>query len=328
MQGLRQLYGHTGRRSEWKQLVEEIVPYFVHTENDALLPGQENQWSLVTNYRMRLALEERQWGEAERLQNALVDWGRWRATPALARPAEKLDIGERHAIQTLALFLHDLGQIRRELGRAECVAAYKEALKLDEQIGERIAASICAFNLGHAYKDLAALRDLNQAERWYQKSLDLHDEYDRLGRGKCVMQLGIVAHERFRETRTSGKPEEEFFRQAVKRYHETLALLPADAIDDLAVIHNALGTLYSDAGNFDRAVQHLREAVQHLEKAGNLYTAAITRFNVAVAFSDAGRRADALEYAEAALRGFEPYGARAAEMIEKTLRLIAKIRGA
>jgi hypothetical protein len=42
----------------------------------------------------------------------------------------------------------------------------------------------------------------------------------------------------------------------------------------------------------------------------------------------AGRRADALEYAEAALRGYEPYGEAAAEKIEKTRRLIADIRGA
>ena len=29
MQGLRTLYGHTGRRAEWQRLVEEIVPDFV-----------------------------------------------------------------------------------------------------------------------------------------------------------------------------------------------------------------------------------------------------------------------------------------------------------
>ena len=35
-----------------------------------------------------------------------------------------------------------------------------------------------------------------------------------------------------------------------------------------------------------------------------------------------------MEYAEAALRGFESYGERAAEMIERTRGWIAKIRGA
>jgi len=35
-----------------------------------------------------------------------------------------------------------------------------------------------------------------------------------------------------------------------------------------------------------------------------------------------------LEYAEAALRGYESFGERAAEEIEKTRGLIAEIRGA
>lgn len=71
-----------------------------------------------------------------------------------------------------------------------------------------------------------------------------------------------------------------------------------------------------------------RQAVQLYEQAGDLYGAARTRLNVAIALARAGRRADALEYAEAALRGFEPYGAGAAEDIENTRRLMAEIRGA
>jgi hypothetical protein len=58
-----------------------------------------------------------------------------------------------------------------------------------------------------------------------------------------------------------------------------------------------------------------------------LFNASATRFNVAVVFFNAGHQADALEYAKAALQGFESYGERAAEMIEKTRGLIAEIRG-
>ena len=76
MQGLRKLYAHTGRRAEWKRLVEEIVPDFVDPETDGPLPGREEQWGLVTEYRVRLAQEERQWAEAERLQTVHVDWDR------------------------------------------------------------------------------------------------------------------------------------------------------------------------------------------------------------------------------------------------------------
>jgi hypothetical protein len=39
---------------------------------------------------------------------------------------------------------------------------------------------------------MTALRDLGQAERWYRRSLELCDERDHLGRGRCVGQLGSV----------------------------------------------------------------------------------------------------------------------------------------
>ena len=330
MQGLRRLYDHTGRRAEWKRLVEEIVPDFVDPENDGPLPGREEDWSLVTEYRVRLAQEERQWPEAERLQTGRVDWVRQRATSALARPAEELSGEEKNAIRSLAASLNELGEIRRELGGVDCVPVYEEALKLSERIGERAGAAICAFNLGHTFTDLPSLRDLDQSERWYRRSLDLRDERDRLGRGGCVVQLGTVARMRFREARTADRPKEELLRhlnEAVRLYHEALDLLPADAVNELAVAHVQLGNTYSDAGDLDRTVSHYREAIQRFEQAGDLYNAAQTRFNVAIALLNTGRREDALEYAEAALRGFESYGERAKKMIEKTRGLIAEIRG-
>ena len=129
---------------------------------------------------MRLAQEERQWAEAERLQTVHIDWSRRSAAPALARPVVELKSGERNAIRTLAVSLNALGQIRRELGRTECVSVFEEALELSERIGDRALAAICAFNLGHTLKNLPVLRDLDQAERWYRRSLELYDVCARL----------------------------------------------------------------------------------------------------------------------------------------------------
>ena len=133
MQGLRLLYDHTGRRAEWKRLVEEIVPDFVDPATDGPLPGREEQWSLATDYRVRLAREDRQWAEAERLQSVCVDWDRRRVAPALARPVGELESGEKNVIRMLAVSLHELGEIRREQGKADCVQAFEEALDLSEQ---------------------------------------------------------------------------------------------------------------------------------------------------------------------------------------------------
>ena len=67
IQGLRNLYDQTGRRAEWARLVEEIVPDFVDPGSDGPVSGREEDWSIVTGYRVRLARNERQWAEAERL---------------------------------------------------------------------------------------------------------------------------------------------------------------------------------------------------------------------------------------------------------------------
>ncbi|HEY2290578.1 MAG TPA: hypothetical protein VGM86_07740 [Thermoanaerobaculia bacterium] len=136
MQGLLHLYELTGRRAEWKRLVEEIVPAFVDPENGGPSPGREEQWDLVTGYWVQLAFEERQWGEAERLQTVCVNWGRRRAALALARPAGELESGERNAIRTLAVSLERLGHIRCVLGRGDCIPAYEEALELSQRIGD------------------------------------------------------------------------------------------------------------------------------------------------------------------------------------------------
>ena len=329
MQGLRRLYGHTGRRTEWKRLVEEIVPDFFDPENDGPLPGREEDWELVTEYRVRLAQETRQWAEAERLQTACMDWDRQRATSALAQSAEDLESRER-TIRSLAVSLGLLGHIRREMGCESCVPAYEESLELHKLIGNRAGAATCALNLGHALKNLPTLRDLDQAEHWYRRSLELCDESDRLGRSRCLGQLGLVAYERFSEARTTGRAREELLRhlaEAVPFYQEALDLLPADAVNELAVAHNQLGSIYGTAGDLDHAVQHFRESIHLKEQADDLYGAAQSRFNLAIALFTASRRADALEYAEAALRGFESYGERAGDRIEMTRGLIAEIRG-
>ncbi|MEM9294120.1 MAG: tetratricopeptide repeat protein [Acidobacteriota bacterium] len=328
MQGLRMLYHHTGRRAEWRRLVKEIVPDFVDPETEGPLQGREEQWSLVTEYRVLLAEEELRWDEAERLQSVCVDWDRRRAAPFLELPRETLDGPQRNTVRSLAVSLHELGQTRRELGREDCVEAYEEALELAESIGERAVAAICAFNLGHVYKDLPALRDLQEVERWYRRSLDLRDERDRLGRGGCFAQLGSVAFERFKEAREAKRPEEELLRhlnEAALSYHEALEHIPADVVDDLATIHNQLGNVYHTAVKTDRAVEHYREAIRYREAQGNVYGASQTRFNVALALAQAGRPHDGLEYARAALRGFESFGERAADKIQQTRQLTEAI---
>ena len=183
-----------------------------------------------------------------------------------------------------------------------------------------------AFNLGNAYIDL--LHDLTEAERWYRRGLELAPEGDRLYRAGSLAQLGKVALKRFREARLAKQPEAvllHHLNDAFGFYRQALEMTPSDAIGQLAAVHSALGVIYGDAGQLDRALHHYRESIRYMESAGDLYGAAQTRYNVAVAFLNARRFADARDYAHAALRNFQTYGAGAQQDIQKARDLIALI---
>jgi tetratricopeptide (TPR) repeat protein len=317
MQGLNQLYDHSGRQVEWTHLVEEIVPDFVDPATEGPLPGREEDWSLLTQYRVRLKRHARQWAEAERLQTLSVEWDR-----------QRVQDDDPNSMRTLAASLHELGEIRREMGRADCVQSYRESFDLAQRIGDNPGAATGAFNLGNAYTELPGLKDLQEAETWHRMSLALRPENDHMGCARSLGQLGRVAYERFLEVRKECQPKSALvrhLRDALQFYYQALEMTPSDALGQLAVIHDALGSMCEEAGQPERAWHHRRDAIRFNELAGDLYRAARTRFNVAHSLLKANRFADAKAYALAALRNFQTYGARAPEEIQQTLDLIALI---
>jgi tetratricopeptide (TPR) repeat protein len=80
-----------------------------------------------------------------------------------------------------------------------------------------------------------------------------------------------------------------------------------------------------EAHNIECALHHYRESIRYDESAGDLYGAAGTQYNVAIALMGSKRFADAREYAAAALRNYQTYGASAAKDVQDTLDLIARI---
>jgi tetratricopeptide (TPR) repeat protein len=330
MQGLDQLYDHRGRRAEWRRLVEEIVPEFVDPSSERPLPEREQEeWSLVMQYRVQLAQDDLEWVEAERLQLIVAESDRERAQPALNLSPEELSEEQRDTIHTLAVSLERLGHICREQERDECSARFEEALELADRIGDRMEAAICAFNLGTSHMVVPGIRDLDRAEHWYRVSLDRRDERDRIGRGSCLGRLGSIASSRYSEARAEDRPQQELLRyldEAAERYREALDLLPSDAVDELAAAHGQLGSLYGDADDLDRALTHYRESIRFAEAAGNPHDAAETRFNVAFDLTRAGRPQEALGYARAALRGLESCGPAAVRDVEQTRQLIEQIQ--
>jgi tetratricopeptide (TPR) repeat protein len=328
MRSLGMLYNQTGRTAEWKKLVDEIVPDFVDPNTGMALPGRGELWGFVIFDCVLLAKQARQWAEAERLVNLLIDSTRQRAALALATPPEELDREKRNDLHSLGSVLHELGEIQRQVGDPQCVAAYEEALEIAEKINSAHHIAVCAFNLGHAYRAIPAIRDLARAESLYRRSLELCGERDRLGRGKCYYQLGHVALDLLESALAADQPAEMcivHLNTAAESYHESLKLLPSNAVDDLAIVYSGLGRTYLYTGALDRASAYCQEAIRLWEDMGDLFAAGGARCNMALALLEADRLEDAREYAYAAMRNFESYGSAASGRIEKTRRLIEYI---
>ena len=201
------------------------------------------------------------------------------------------------------------------------------------------AEAITELDLGHSYLILPAIRDLNAAEAAYQRSLDLRDPNDALGRSTCLHQIGMVHYQRFLEARKRKGPAETLLQHAQaaeKHYLDGLRLCPKDALTDLAPMHGQLGSLYAEVGQLDSAREHYEQAAQYFEKAGNHLHAGHVRFNMAVMYVRAAENEDhppqqrasllrARAYAEAALRDFQHYQGRAAKEEAKTQGLLDDI---
>ncbi|MGE0082806.1 MAG: CHAT domain-containing protein [Desulfococcaceae bacterium] len=328
MQGLRCLYDQVGKRTEWKRLVEEIVPDYIDITTDAPLPGREEKWGLIMEYRVRMAMEEYDWYEAERLQTACVEFSRKKAAQYLQIPSENIESSGKNILHSLSASLNLLSGIQRKMGKANCVDNDKEAFSILTHSGDNAGAAVCALNIGEAYQEIPAIRNLEEVEKWYKRSIGLRNKKDHNGKGNCLIHLGLLAYKRFEEVQKGIKPKEimiDHLINALNYCHNALKIIHPNAVNLLMSAHNTLGLIYDKTGNNDQSVSHYMKSIQFAEIAENYYDAGFTRYNIAVTLMQSGRIADALDYARAALRNFETYGNRAAADIENAKGLIAHL---
>jgi hypothetical protein len=235
MQGLRTLYDATDRRAAWRRLVDDVVPDFVDIANDGPLASREDQWSLVTEYRVRLAGEG-----ATGSRPSACSGGSWpirtdNVAAALATAPDQRDATQRHAINDLAIFTWIGCDSAGTRVARPAPRPFARALDLHSTIGETALQAVDAFNLGHVYVEIADLRNPDEAERWYRMSLELPPPTTELGRGQCVAQLGLVAYERFVDAQTAERPVEELARhliEAARLYEQALDMMPATAVTE------------------------------------------------------------------------------------------------
>ena len=274
LQGLHILYGRTGRDGEWARLVTDITPDFINPATGGPLPGRDDHWHTITEYRVQLATAARDWPAATRLQHALIDRGRDQAATAQATPDDQLTSAQRHQLRSLAVSLQPLGIILKQQGDPGCLPYYEEALNLFQRIGARGEEADVALTLGTAYMEVPGLRDLGQAERWYRHSLGLRAEAVPVRRAMTLWGLGMVAQVRFQEARAAGAAEPvllDHLNAALADYQQALDLIPAGDAENLAGIHNALGAIYGEAGDTRQALHHYQQSIKHSEARGDIF---------------------------------------------------------
>ena len=323
VRGLFVLYDQTGRTVEWRRLVANLVPGLVDPAGGGPLPGREEQWVELNDYRLRIARQARDWGTAESLQQASIAWQRQQVAAALGVPVQTindipqrpLDERQRREVRALAVTTQQNGNILFEQRHPGCVRPYLDALRLFQRTGARHEESTVANALGNAYLGIPRLRDLDEAERWYQRANQLLGEDDTVGHAQVLRALGTVALERFKEAARSvgAAPARahEHLRKALAAYSQALELFPADAVDDLAIVHNQLGIVYGRGGNLPAALDHFQKSIQYDLSQQNIFGAGESRFNAGLELARAGRGEDALLYLRAALRDYEAIGAAA-----------------
>ncbi|MFI5269856.1 MAG: tetratricopeptide repeat protein [Chloroflexota bacterium] len=185
-----------------------------------------------------------------------------------------------------------------------------------------------ALSLGNAYSAVSKLRDLDEAERWFERSLGLRAESDRLGRATSLGSIGSIALRRFDDANTAGETEPVLLKHlnaAERRYQQALELFGADDHENRAITEHQLGNIYNRVGDSRQALRHYQQAIKHDEARGAIYEAGRARYNVALVLADDGQYGNSLLYARAALGNLQQVGPGAAAEADRVRWLIAEL---
>ncbi|MER7456627.1 CHAT domain-containing protein [Micromonospora sp. NPDC126480] len=326
MRGLNVLLTHDGRRAEWSRLVAELVPGLVDPATGGALGDWPEQWSVLTDYRVKIAGDAGQLREAVELQKLQLAY---RAEPIgallAARPPDHAELTDEQqtAVHNFAVTLQTMGDLLRFERLPDCVEYYDRATDLFRWLGQQREEAMIAMRLGHAYAQLEPIRNPEVAERHYRRALTLTTAADPF-HADVLSWLGMLRFERYEAALADEAPPEARVRhllQAARENEQALRVAPADAIPVRARIHQRLGTIYAATDQLEPAFGHVQQALRHWVAVGDHSQAGMARWDLANLLRRHGRPADALAYARAALADLVLAGTRHDEL-ERLRRLI------
>ena len=325
--GLGALFEGGGRIAEWQDFFDELMKECADEATQEPLDGRGLYWRAVVEQGVYSAKLRRRLHHAEKLQRLCLNWDREQANPYLSVAANELEDSQRAALERYALSLYRMGGVVRRQGFPE-PNIDEEAVNLQERLGEKETASRWAFELGLEYTDNSALRDLQQAERWLQRSLELKEEEDRLGKGVCCAELGRVAWERFGEARKANLLQVEllrFLNDARQYYLRAIENDPPDDWAHLAAHNQELGHICFALGDLGRALPYYRESIRYYELEGATEPVAQIQFTLALSLRDASRMAEARKFAQDACANFKKIPDCDPEILKRAERILESI---
>ncbi len=330
MHGFHVLYNYEGRGIEWKKLVLEILPYFIDEQMGMSKPDLEESWKTVIQWRAEIAIKEKDFKNAEEAYNLLLAVTKNEATAALDKSKDEWTENDRHAISNLAITLGNFGILKFEALDKSCIGLLNDAFDFEIQLDDKDNAAANAFHIGHAYFSIVEIKDLDKAESWYQKSLELMSKDDTLKYAMRLHELGQICYARFIEAVLSDKQNLDVLNDLINKAagfcYKALTVLPDSATRELKHIHSLLGNIYDDAGDPKKALEHYRIAIRLSEDRGELDVAAKVCREIARCLLKTNQLDDALDYAKESLRKLQNLGSGSSNDLETSQKLILAIQ--
>jgi tetratricopeptide (TPR) repeat protein len=186
---------------------------------------------------------------------------------------------------------------------ARCIDVYIESYNLSMSIQDYPSAGVTALNIGRAYVIMLKIRDFVQANRWYQRSLELFELDDFLWRARALSHLGDLEFYLLQDATIdfSKRNQEDHFLKAENYLREALRLFPTSELEELANTHSTLAAIYGEVGDLDKARYQAELGIKYYEETGNYINIANTQYNLAKGLANGGYHSEAREYALAAL---------------------------
>jgi tetratricopeptide (TPR) repeat protein len=311
LHGLNALLMHQGRFEQWRVQFSQVWEDFIGPDLEPL-PGCEKWWSFVMDHRLRIALEDHD-VELGELIARLIKAYEEKQTFGISRKAGfQYSRAQRKTLHDLAIATGRLADVLRQKEDGKCVAMNEEAIAIYKLIGDKTGIAIRNLNLGHCYKNVPSIRDLDEAEAHYLIAFDNYPKNDSLARAQCLAQISMTWLDAIREhgeERPLTPRLREKLAETIEQYESAFEGLPDDAWGDLANLHNNLANaMRLDPDRRSEAVDHIRTAHKYAVAAGRYDEAATMRANLAQLFAMMHRSDEASAAAEQALQELKAAG--------------------